>query len=117
MSNTEIKNKVRSDLISMEQTVHLKKELYNVIRKDHARRAVDAVRDTAKRTMGTSDVRIDPEVDKYLWKKGKRHVPTRIRVRMERKMNTDEKSDEKLFTVVTFVPVASFKGLKTKVLN
>lgn len=42
-----------------------------------------------------------------------RNVPYRLRVRLSRKRNEDEDSAEKLFTLVTYVPVASFKGLMT----
>lgn len=42
-----------------------------------------------------------------------RNVPYRMRVRLARKRNEDEDSAEKLYTLVTYVPVASFKGLMT----
>lgn len=38
------------------------------------------------------------------------HVPYRVRVRLARKRNEDEDSPHKLYTLVTFVPVLSFKG-------
>ncbi len=40
-----------------------------------------------------------------------RHVPFRVRVRLSRKRNEDEDSVHKLYTLVTFVPVLSFKGI------
>lgn len=43
-----------------------------------------------------------------------RHVPFRIRVRLSRRRNDDEDSPHKLYTLVTFVPVASFKKLQTE---
>ena len=39
-----------------------------------------------------------------------RHVPFRIRVRLSRKRNEDEDSPHKLYTLVSFVPVMTFKG-------
>ena len=39
------------------------------------------------------------------------HVPFRVRVRLSRKRNEDEDSTHKLYTLVTFVPVLSFKGI------
>ncbi len=39
------------------------------------------------------------------------HVPYRIRVRLARQRNEDEDSVHKLYTLVTFVRVPSFKGL------
>jgi len=39
------------------------------------------------------------------------HVPYRVRVRLARQRNEDEDSPNKLYTLVTFVRVPSFKGL------
>ena len=39
-----------------------------------------------------------------------RSVPFRVRVRLARKRNEDEDSPNKLYTLVTYVPVTSFKG-------
>ena len=38
------------------------------------------------------------------------HVPYRVRVRLARQRNEDEDSLHKLYTLVTFVRVPSFKG-------
>lgn len=43
-----------------------------------------------------------------------RNVPFRIRVRLARRRNDDEDSANKLYTLVTYVPVATFKGLQTE---
>ena len=45
---------------------------------------------------------------------GVRNVPRRVRVRFLRKRTQDENAEEKLYTVVEYVPVASFKGLSTE---
>eukprot|EP00731_Ephydatia_muelleri_P031185 Em0022g699a len=63
--------------------------------------------------MKTPDVRIDTKLNKQVWARGIRNVPVRIRVRLSRKRNEDEDSTNKFYTLVTFVPVASFKGLET----
>ena len=60
--------------------------------------------------MGTSDVRIDTKLNKAVWAKGIRNVPYRIRVKLSRRRNEDEESTNKLYTLVTHVPVESFKG-------
>lgn len=39
-----------------------------------------------------------------------RNVPFRVRVRLARKRNEDEDSVHKLYTLVTYVAAASFKG-------
>lgn len=110
-------SKNKQEIITREQTIHVHKHLYNVVKKRKAKRAVKIVKKVAEQTMGTKDVRIDPEVNKYLWKQGKRNVPKRIRVKFYRKLNEDEEAKEKLYTLVTLVPVASFKGLQTKAIN
>lgn len=43
-----------------------------------------------------------------------RSVPFRVRVRLSRRRNEDEDSPHKLYTLVSFIPVASFKGLQTE---
>merc|ERR1719391_119246 len=63
--------------------------------------------------MGTEDVRIEPGLNKYIWSKGVRNVPYRVRVRLARKRNEDEDASGKLFTMVTHVNVKTFKGLQT----
>jgi large subunit ribosomal protein L31e len=72
--------------------------------------AVKAVKEFAQKAMGTSDVRIDPSLNKALWARGVKHTDHRIRVRIARKRNDDEDAKEKLYSYVTYVPVASFKG-------
>ena len=43
-----------------------------------------------------------------------RNVPFRVRVRLARLRNEDEDSVHKLYTLVTHVNVATFKGLQTE---
>lgn len=42
-----------------------------------------------------------------------RNVPFRLRIKLERRRNDDEDSVHKLYTIVTYVPVSSYKGLQT----
>lgn len=56
-------------------------------------------------------MRINAELNKYLWSRGIKNVPGRVRVRMSRKRNEDEGAKSKLYTLVEHVPVASFKGM------
>ncbi|KAK1337882.1 hypothetical protein QTO34_000983 [Cnephaeus nilssonii] len=71
------------------------------------------VRKFAMKEMGTPDVRIDTRLNKAVWAQGIRNVPYRIRVRLSRKRNEDEDSPNKLSTLVTYVPVTTFKNLQT----
>jgi len=69
-----------------------------------------AIRKFAAQAMKTSDVRLDPQLNKQIWTRGIKTVPTRVRVRLSRRRNDDEEAKEKLYTYVSYVPVASFKG-------
>lgn len=44
----------------------------------------------------------------------RRNPPFRIRVRLSRRRNDDEDSPNKLYTLVTYVPVETFKELQTE---
>lgn len=79
--------------------------------KKRAPTAVKAIREFAVKTMGTSDVRLDPSLNKAVWARGIKAVPHRIRVRLSRRRNDAEDAKEKLYTFVTFVAVTNFKGM------
>jgi large subunit ribosomal protein L31e len=112
---TEKKGKsALNEVISREYTVHLHKKLHGVGFKKRAPRAVKVIKNFAQKQMGTADVRIDTRLNKYLWSKGIRNVPYRVRVRLSRKRNEDEDSPNKLYTLVTYVNVPTFKGLQTE---
>merc|ERR1712014_283187 len=55
-----------------------------------------------------------PRANKHVWSQGVKAVPFRVRVRLARLRNEDEDSANKLYTLVTHVSVASFKGLQTE---
>uniref|UniRef100_A0A3Q3AHJ7 Large ribosomal subunit protein eL31 n=1 Tax=Kryptolebias marmoratus TaxID=37003 RepID=A0A3Q3AHJ7_KRYMA len=78
--------------------------------KKRAPRAIKEIRKFAMKEMGTPDVRIDTRLNKAVWSKGVRNVPYRMRVRLSRKRNEDEDSPNKLYTLVTYVPVTTCKG-------
>ena len=60
------------------------------------------------------EVRIDPSLNRAVWLNGIRNVPRKIRVRVSRMRNEDEDAKEKMYTLVQYVPVDSFKGLQTE---
>merc|ERR1711991_773397 len=98
--------------VEVECTINLGKRLKKIAEKKRAPRATREIRAFAKRQLGTSDVRID--VNMNIWSRGIRHVPKRVRVRMSRRVNDDEDAAEKMYTLVTPVTVDSFKGLLTQ---
>jgi len=101
-------------IVSRDYTIHLSKRTHKVTFKKKAPRAVKEIRKFATDAMGTKDVRIDAKLNKFIWANGIRKTPTRVRVRLSRKMNEDEEADEKLYTLAQLVEVTSFKGLQTE---
>eukprot|EP01006_Ploeotia_vitrea_P053664 TRINITY_DN67806_c4_g13_i1.p1 TRINITY_DN67806_c4_g13~~TRINITY_DN67806_c4_g13_i1.p1 ORF type:complete len:123 (-),score=22.10 TRINITY_DN67806_c4_g13_i1:168-536(-) len=104
----------KQKLTTIETTVHLHRRMYGKTFKDRAPSALKVIREQAFRTMRTKDVRIDTKLNKFLWSKGIKHVPHRVRVRMERKHSEEEDAKEKLYTLVSWVPCINFKGQKTR---
>ncbi|CAB1121055.1 unnamed protein product [Ectocarpus sp. 6 AP-2014] len=109
-----VKDKKASEFATRDYTIHLSKRLYGVTFKKRAPRAVREVKKFAQQMMKTSDVRVDAKLNKFLFSKGVRNVPTRVRVRLSRKRNEDEEATEKLYTLVQHVEVANIKGLQTE---
>jgi large subunit ribosomal protein L31e len=103
--------------VTREYTIHLHKLVHGRSFKKRAPWAVKSVVQFAQKAMGTKDVRIDPKLNQALWAQGIKTVPHRIRVKLERKRNDEEHAKEKLYTVATNVPVISFKGLHTKIVD
>ncbi|XP_070553897.1 large ribosomal subunit protein eL31-like [Ptychodera flava] len=103
-----------NDVVTREYTIHLHKRIHGIGFKRRAPRAVKEIRKFAEKMMGTPDVRIDTRLNKHIWSQGVKSVPYRVRVRLARKRNEDEDSANKFYTLVTYVPVASFKGLHTQ---
>merc|ERR1711992_330783 len=101
------------EVVTREYTINLHKRLHGIGFKYRAPRAIKEVKKFAEKQMGTNGVRIDTRLNKHLWSQGVRNVPFRVRVRLARKRNEDEDSTHKLYTLVTYVPVASFKGTMT----
>merc|ERR1712189_16540 len=117
MAKKTDKKKGRSainEVVTREYTVNVHKRIHGIGFKKRAPRAIKEIKKFAEKMMGTPDVRIDTRLNKHVWSKGVRNVPFRIRVRLARKRNEDEDSPNKLYTLVTFVPVTSFKGLQTQ---
>merc|ERR1711997_873680 len=102
------------EVVTREYTINLHKRLHGIGFKYRAPRAVKEIKKFAVKQMGTEDVRIDTRLNKHLWSQGVRNVPFRCRVRLARMRNEDEDSTNKLYTLVTHVNVASFKGLQTE---
>ncbi|KAL7068049.1 putative 60S ribosomal protein L31 [Cryptosporidium serpentis] len=95
-------------------TINLSKMVHKITFKKRAPRAIEGIRKFAGRIMKTSDVRIDVKLNKFIFSKGIRNLPPRVRVRISRKLSETEDAKENVFTLVQYVPVASFAGLQTE---
>eukprot|EP01083_Nonionella_stella_P191530 708830_1 len=95
--DTKRPNKPRVDLVSRDYTIHLSKRVHKCTFKKKAPKAIKEIRKFAQKAMGTKDVRIDAQLNKYVWSRGVKNVPTRVRVRLTRKRNEDEEAAEKLY--------------------
>ncbi|MES1910309.1 MAG: hypothetical protein MHM6MM_002927 [Cercozoa sp. M6MM] len=104
----------KNEIATVEYTINLHKRLHAVTFKKKAPRAIKAIKEFAKEKMGTEDNRVDQEVNKFIWSKGIRNVPRRIRVRLCRRREEadgEEEAASKLYTDIKLVHVESFKGL------
>ena len=71
----------------------------------------------ASALMGTKSVKLDATLNEFVWAKGVRNVPFRVRVVLDRKRADDEDAEEKMVTQVSLVKLptrADFKNLLTK---
>uniref|UniRef100_H0XTZ9 Large ribosomal subunit protein eL31 n=1 Tax=Otolemur garnettii TaxID=30611 RepID=H0XTZ9_OTOGA len=100
-------------VVTREYTIDIDKRIRGVGFRKRAPRALKEIRKFAMKEMGTPDVRIDTRLNKAAGPKAIRNVPYRIRVRLSRKRNEDEDSPNKLYTLLTYVPVTTFKNLQT----
>ncbi|KAK3626909.1 60S ribosomal protein L31B [Elasticomyces elasticus] len=105
------------DVVAREYTIHLHKHVHGVSFKKRAPKAIKAIREFAAKAMGTTDVRLDPQLNKKVWESGIKGVPFRLRVRVSRKRNDEEGAKEKLYSYVQAVNVKNPKGLQTAVVE
>lgn len=102
------------DIVTRDMTIHMSKLLYGVTFKNRAPRAVREIKAFVQKAMKTTDIRIADSLNKHVWSQGIKGTPKRIRIRVARHINDDEKAKEKLYVVVSHVPTSSFKGLETE---
>merc|ERR1711872_896687 len=100
-----------NEVVTREYTINLHKRIHGMQFKKRAPRAIREIKKFAESMMQTQDVRIDTSLNKFVWSQGVKDVPHRVRVRLSRRHNDDEDSINKLYTLVSYVKVDSFKGL------
>jgi len=91
-------------------TINLHKRLHGVTFKKRAPRAVREIKAFAKRVMRTEDNRVTTNLNKFVWSKGIRNVPYRVRLVLSRRRG----EDDQLYTEIDVDPVKTFKGLQNQ---
>ncbi|KRX10561.1 Ribosomal protein L31e domain [Pseudocohnilembus persalinus] len=100
---------------SRDITVNLHKQIHKVQFKKKAPRAIREIKAIAAKQMLTSDVRIDTPLNKFIWSKGVRNIPTRVRVRLIRRKNEEEENKgQEYYTLVQHVPETDFHGKRAE---
>uniref|UniRef100_H0XKI3 Large ribosomal subunit protein eL31 n=1 Tax=Otolemur garnettii TaxID=30611 RepID=H0XKI3_OTOGA len=99
-------------MMTQEHTINVHKHIHGGGFKKHAPQAFKEIWKFVIKEMGTPDVHIDTRLNKAVWAKGIRNVPYCI-CQLSRKHNENEDSPNKLYTLVTYVPVTTFKNLQT----
>ncbi|KAF8474226.1 ribosomal protein L31e [Kalaharituber pfeilii] len=110
---TQKKRSAISDVVAREYTIHLHKRVFGLSFKKRAPRAIKEIKAFAHKEMGTEDVRLDPQLNKEVWRSGVKGVPYRLRIRISRKRNDEEGAKHKLYSYVQAVNVKNPKGLHT----
>ncbi|KAM0335324.1 hypothetical protein ACHAQA_000369 [Verticillium albo-atrum] len=106
-----------ADVVAREYTIHMHKRLHGESFKKRAPQAIKQIKLFATKSMGTTDVRLDPQLNKKVWEQGIKGVPYRIRVRISRRRNDEDGAKEKLYSYVQAVNVKNPKGLPTVVVE
>merc|ERR1711977_638323 len=94
-------------------TLNMHKRLQGVAFKKRATRAVRECKRFAAKEMLTGDVRIDTNLNHFLWSRGCRNVPRKVRIRVSRTQNEEEDAKEKFYSTVQLLEVGTFDGLLT----
>ncbi|XP_004413668.1 PREDICTED: 60S ribosomal protein L31-like [Odobenus rosmarus divergens] len=102
-----------NEVVTREYIINIHKHVHGVGFQKRAPRAFKEIRKCAMKEMGTPDVHINTRLHKAIWAKGIKNVPYHIHVWLSRKCNEDEDSPNKFYTLVTYVPVVTFKNLRT----
>jgi large subunit ribosomal protein L31e len=67
-----------------------------------------------RKNYGTTDVRLDPALNKFVWSNGARSIPPKVRLLLSRRPVEDETKKGKYYTLVNNIIVPNFKNLKAK---
>lgn len=99
---------------SRDYTINLHKRCHKTQFKFMATKAVREIKKFAEKNMLTEDNRVSVALNQFIWSKGVKGIPRRIRVRLERKKNHSEKKGDSFFTEINLIKTRSFKNLLTE---
>jgi len=103
--------------VTRECTINIHKRIHRIGFKRRAPRAMTEIKKFAAQMMGTEDVRLDQGLNKFMWSKGIKNVPYRVRVQIAKKRMESEDATG-FYTLVTHVPVVgTYKGLQTQTIE
>ncbi|XP_037693289.1 60S ribosomal protein L31-like [Choloepus didactylus] len=100
-------------VLTREYNINIYKCIQGVDFKKCASREFKEIWKFAMEEAGMPDRYTATRLNKDIWAKGIRNVPHHIHVWLSRKCNGDEDSPNKLYTMVTCVPVTTFKNPQT----
>lgn len=106
-----------NEVVTRKYTIDIHKHIHWGGFKMRAPWALKKIWKFAMKKIGTSDVWTDTRLNEAIWAKRIKNVPYHIWVQLSRKHNEDENSPNKLYMLVTYVPVATFKNLQTVNVN
>lgn len=99
---------------AIDTTINIHKLAHRTQFKHKAARAVSEVRKLVAKMMKTSDVRVDPKLNQFIWNQGVRNLPRRVRVRISRKRTEDEGKGSEWYSLVQHINTEDFSGKLTE---
>ncbi|CAL8460670.1 g200 [Coccomyxa elongata] len=112
-----VKKDHSKDVVTREYTINLHKRLNSTSFKKRAPKAIKEIKKFAAKHMKTKDVRIDVKLNKAVWAKGIKKVPTKLRIQISRRRNDDEDAQEDMYSYVTYSDDQSTKGKGTAIVE
>mmetsp|Transcript_17733 Transcript_17733/g.44825 ORF Transcript_17733/g.44825 Transcript_17733/m.44825 type:complete len:109 (+) Transcript_17733:963-1289(+) len=99
---------------SIECNLNLHKRMHGIKFKKRAPCAISEIKKFAQKVMGSKNIRIDTQLNKYLWVKGARHTPNRIRILMVKKRFISDNFDGWVIFIY-LGKIEKFKNQLTKI--
>lgn len=100
---------------AIDTTINVHKLAHRTQFKRKAPKAINEIKKWVSKMMKTSDVRVDPKLNQFIWSQGIRNLPHRVRVRISRKRNEEEGANQgEFYSLVQHVHVEDFSGRLTE---